>query len=393
MLYTLPQLPTNYLTVVTRVDEMRLRLKFMLQQSPRRWTGLLRRSEFARAIQGSNAIEGYHVTVDDAVAAVEGEEPLVDDRTEAWLAVRGYREAMTYVQQLAGDAHFVHHEAVLRSLHYMMLSYDLAKHPGRWRPGLIYVRRGETGDIVYEGPDAARIPGLVCDLVASLNEPSSLPIMVRAALAHLNLVMIHPFSDGNGRMARALQSLVLAREGILDPQFSSIEEYLGRNTPAYYQVLADVGQGAWNPERDALPWIKFCLTAHYRQAETLLRRTQESSQLWTELESEVRRRGLQERTVLALHDAAFGYRVRNTTYRKAADISDAVASRDLGALVAAGLLNPQGEKRGRHYRAGEWLKQVRAAVRLPTIQSDPFTGEEVREEPPPYAAPAGAAQR
>jgi len=62
-------------------------------------------------------------------------------------------------------------------------------------------------------------------------------------MAHLNLTMIHPFSDGNGRMARCLQSLVLARGGKLSPEFLSIEEYLGRNTPSYYQVLSAVAQG------------------------------------------------------------------------------------------------------------------------------------------------------
>jgi hypothetical protein len=91
--------------------------------------------------------------------------------------------------------------------------------------------------------------------------------------------------------------------------------------------------------------------------------------------------------MLALHDAAFGYRVRNATYRKAADVSDAVASRDLGILVTAGLLLARGEKRGRFYVAGEWLKQHRAETSLPRIASDPFTGEQVREEPKPYLAP------
>jgi len=85
-------------------------------------------------------------------------------------------------------------------------------------------------------------------------------------MAHLNLVMIHPFRDGNGRMARCLQSLVLARGGVLSPMFMSIEEYLGRNTHNYYNVLAQVGGGSWQPERDTRPWIRFILTAHLRQA-------------------------------------------------------------------------------------------------------------------------------
>ena len=388
MLYQTPTLPSQYLDVIQRVDDMRLRLKFMLQQGPRRWTGLLRRSTFARAIQGSNSIEGFHVTVDDAAAAVDGDEPL-DEKTESWYAVWGYREAMSYVLQLADDAHFVHHEAVLRSLHFMMTSFDAKSSPGRWRPGAIYVKREGTSEVVYEGPDAARVPELVADLVQQLNERNTIPVLVRAALAHLNLVMIHPYSDGNGRMARALQTLVLAREGIWDPTFSSIEEYLGLHTQDYYAVLGEVGQGRWHPERDALPWVKYCLTAHFRQAETLLRRTQETDRLAEMLEAEVSTHGLPERTVAALLYAAYGYRVRNTTYRKAVDVSDALSGRDLSALSIAELLIAKGEKRGRYYLAGERVLQLRAATDLPKVQTDPFAGTQVREEPVPYTSNPG----
>ena len=174
-------------------------------------------------------------------------------------------------------------------------------------------------------------------------------------------------------MARTLQTLVLAREGILDPTFSSIEEYLGHNTHNYYAVLGEVGKGAWHPEHDALPWVRFCLTAHFRQAETLLRRTQETGALADILEAEVKRLGLHERTIAALLDAAYGHRVRNATYRKAADVTDAVGSRDLGALANAGLLVAQGEKRGRYYLAGDWVRQQRAQTDLPQIQTDPFS--------------------
>jgi Fic family protein len=383
MLFSIPPLPPDYAAVIQRIDELRQRLNYFLQQQPRRWTGLLRRSTFARAIQASNSIEGYNVTVDDAIAAVEGEEPL-DERTEAWLAVQGYRNALSYILQLATDPYFSHNEGTLRSLHYMMLSYDLGKRPGLWRPGAIYVRNEPTGAIVYEGPSADEVPGLIAELVSALNARTDQPVMVRAALAHLNLVMIHPFSDGNGRMARALQTLVLAREGLLDPTFSSVEEYLGRNTEAYYAVLAEVGQGAWHPERAPLPWIRFCLTAHYRQAETLLRRTEEQERLWNALEAELKRRGLNERLLMALSDAAVGYRVRNSTYRRAAEVSEQVASRDLALLVEQGLLIAQGERRGRFYLASDWLRQARSSIRSPKVMSDPFTGEQVSTLPEPY---------
>ena len=60
-------------------------------------------------------------------------------------------------------------------------------------------------------------------LMETLKVADQAPVMVRAAMAHINLVMIHPYRDGNGRMARILQSLVLSRDGILAPQFSSVE--------------------------------------------------------------------------------------------------------------------------------------------------------------------------
>ncbi|MGH3870317.1 MAG: Fic family protein [Pseudonocardiaceae bacterium] len=108
------------------------------------------------------------------------------------------------------------------------------------------------------------MPGLIAELVENLNASSDESLIIKAGMAHLNLVMIHPFRDGNGRMSRCLQSLVLARGGLVSPVFMSVEEYLGRNTQSYYHVLREVGGGAWQPDRDVRPWIRYMLTAHLR---------------------------------------------------------------------------------------------------------------------------------
>ena len=271
MLFHMPPLDEQEADVCARVDELRLALRGQVSEQ-RRWTGLLRAVASARAIQGSNSIEGLDVTLDDAVAAVGGGEPL-DAPDDVWAAIQGYREAMTFVLQLADDPHFEYDASLIRSLHYMMMRYDLDQRPGRWRSGATYVRSEPAQEFVYEGPDAIEVPGLMEELVAELRaQDPAVSAVIRGAMAHLNLVMILPFRDGNGRMARALQALVLAREGLLEPAFVSIEEYLGRNTAAYYAALAEVGGGAWQPQRDARLWVRFALTAHYRQARTLLRR-------------------------------------------------------------------------------------------------------------------------
>jgi Fic family protein len=282
---------------------------------------------------------------------------------------------MTYVLQLARDFSFTFNDGFLRSLHFMMLSYDLSKHPGNWRPGPIYVRDEAKGENVYEGPPADAISKLIAELMEYINGArDSEHSLVKAAMAHLNLTMIHPFSDGNGRMARCLQTLIWAIKGIVEPTFCSIEEYLGRNTQAYYDVLAEVGRGKWNPQRDARLWMRFNLTAHYRQAGTLLRRTELIKKLWDELEREIAKRDLPDRVIGAVADAAMGFKVRSATYRHFADVSKVVASRDLRAAVESGLLTATGERRGRVYRASDEIRAVAVKIRgsEPKGIPDPF---------------------
>ena len=370
-LFETPRLDDTERAVLERIDELQERLGYLVGESPRRWQGLLRRNTFARVIRGSNSIEGYNISVEDAVAAAVGEEP-VEAQADTWKAIMGYRSAMTFVLQLAKSPDFAFSTDLIKSLHFMMLEYDLSKNPGVWRPGAVYVREEPSGKIVFEGPPADAVRGFMDELVASLQQNNQGHSRIVAAMAHLNFVMIHPFSDGNGRMARCLQSLVLARNGPANPFFSSIEEYLGANTQDYYHVLAEVGHGAWHPERDTRPWIRFCLKAHFIQATTLLRRTREYEKLWMLMEEEIRREGLPERVAFALHDAATGFRVRNPTYRAAAEVSKQVAGNDLKAAVVAGLLVPQGERRGRCYVASAKLVAMRARVREPKGVVDPF---------------------
>ncbi len=334
---------------------------------------------FARAVQGSNSIEGYNASLDDVVAAVEGEPTLGADE-ETQLALAGYRDAMTYVLQIADDETLDVDEGLLKSLHFMMIKYDLSKNPGRWRPGSVYVRQGGSGEIVYEGAPVEAVADLIAELFRDLDHDGS-SVVVKAAMAHLNLVMIHPFSDGNGRMARCLQTLVLARDPVLAPVFASIEEFLGRNTDAYYSVLADVGAGSWDPERDARPWIRFCLRAHYTQVRTMLRRREEIEALWNASLAAAGANGLPERCASGVMDAAYGLRLRRRSYRNSVEavtgdeISDLTASRDLRAMVDSGLLTAVGERRGRYYLAGNEVLELRASVRAarsPKVADDPF---------------------
>lgn len=350
---------------------IRADLRHYVVTEPRRWTGLLARMTRARALAASNSIEGINVSDEDAIAAIDHEDPADTDR-DTWRAVTGYREAMDYILQRRQSPSFRITEDVLLAVHFMICQSDFGARPGQYRPGWVGVRNARTGDLVHEGVDRDRLEPLIHELLDYVNDGEAESVFLRAAMTHLNLAMLHPFSDGNGRTARCLQTAVLASDGIVAPAFSSIEEYTGRNQQEYYDVLAEVGGGGWNPERNAKPWVRFCLTGHYRQAQTLLRRTRELERVYAELEDLVAADGLPERTSMALLQAAFGGRVRNSSYRVSADISKNLATRDLKALVDAKLVVPEGEKRGRFYVPSTAVAEIRRKARLDRIIDDPF---------------------
>ncbi|BAL88518.1 hypothetical protein AMIS_32980 [Actinoplanes missouriensis 431] len=370
MLYAMPTLDAADMRVLTELDAMRADLSAHLRSKPR-WEGQLRRSLFAAAIQGSNTIENITISSADARALVEHAPMSAAAGDETQQAVIGYRDAMTYVQQTPLMSFFDYSETALSALHFMITKYQPAKWPGRYRTGGVYVSSADPLEPVYTGPDADLVPDLMGEFVAWLRSGDlDAPAYARAAMAHLNLVAIHPWHDGNGRTARALHTLVLARTGEVAPEFSSIEEWLGEqtNTLHYYEALRTAQGGSFQPARDAHPWLRFVFTAHHRQAQRVQRRYEWTVRLWNDLARLAGERGLPERIVSALYAAAVG-ELRRTTYQQDESLSRDQAIRDIQALTRTGLLTPQGHATARVYVltgvASEIAEAAAAAVRGP----------------------------
>lgn len=382
MIYQEPELSGADLHVLGLIKEQREKLSIYTNHNPRRWFGTLRKATLARAIRGSNSIEGYDASLDEAMAAVEEDEPPLDEKTETWLAINSYRSAMTYILQTCQDPTFEFGKQFLKSLHFMMLQWDMSKSPGQWRAREIFVVDDRLPDPVYEAPSHEDVDALIDELVEYIRSDSNTSVLVKAAMAHLNLTMIHPFRDGNGRMARALQTLVLSQDGLNHPIFSSIEEWLGRNTPEYYKALEAMSDGSWAPQYSASSWIKFCLTAHYQQALTIIRRHEEYDALFERIERVIVENGLHERMTLPLFDCALGMRMTNSRYQREADVSVHVATRDLKQLAEFGFFDPHGEKRGRHYYGSEKLKEHRIKTRIKKPMPNPYSAYEASEPLP-----------
>ena len=371
--YGTPVLTGEDQTVLGEIQRMRKEMRHVLR-TPRRWEGGLRRSVTAKAVRGSNSIEGYVVAEDDALAALDDEEPLgVDDET--FTEIKGYQNALDFVLARGADADEDYDVTELKAMHFMMLQHAAAKSPGRYRKGPVYVHDSAVGNVVYEGPDREDVAALMKAMVSSLREGSGHDPLVRSAMAHLNLVMIHPFRDGNGRMARALATLVLTRSDIGEPVFSSIEEWLGVpvNTLDYYAALAHTGRGVWAPRDDANLWLSFCLRAHHMQAQTMASRLRESERYWEYLDASVQDHRLPERVLDPLFDAILGYRIRRGGYAKRTGVEGQTATRDLAHLANIGLLTAHGAGRGRYYTAAPLLQSARTKIRsLRAPVRDPY---------------------
>lgn len=319
-----------------------------------RWMGTLRRLVRATSVESSTSIEGFHVSPEDAVALVSGEET-PEPEEESRMAVACYARAMDHVGVMAGDPVFGWLDRVILDLHFDACHFQRDKGPGLWRAGPIGVTEA-NGDLLYEGPDGDDVPGLMAEVVDWLERGDlDVHVVVRAAMAHLHVVSVHPFRDGNGRISRIVQSLVLAREGLVSPEFASIEEYLGEHTPDYYAALREAQGGRYQPERDASAWVAFCVEAHLAQARQRLAQIEAAGARWGFLEELIGRRSWPDRLVIALEQSLVGGSDR-TGYGGEAAVSPATASADFRRLVDAGLVQQRGRGRNIRYHASESLR-------------------------------------
>lgn len=319
-----------------------------------RWLGGLRRRWRAASAESSIEIEGFHVPDGETIALTSGTEP-ADPSDEDRMALACYARAMDHVGVMADDPVFRWDQRVVLDLHFDACYFQKDKGPGQYRRHGIEVTSPTGGPPAYVGPPAEEVPALMSEVVEWLDRGDlDAHLAVRAAMAHLHVVSVHPFSDGNGRISRILQSLVLARGGLLAPEFVSIEEHLGRNTGAYYATLQAVQGGRYQPERDATPWVRFCVAAHLEQAGLRLQQLADASRRWAYLETLVEQRGWPDRLVIALEQSLFQGTDR-ATYAAEADVSAATASNDLRRLVDAELIAPRGRGRSTRYIAGERL--------------------------------------
>ena len=354
-IYAVPPKSPALLQRLDELDQLRRYLAQHLGVSAQ-WTGSLRRLAAAEATVGSTSIEGYGTSLEDAVEILAGRHPSgTSEETQRIIAA--YAQAMDRVAALADDPRFQWSTQTILDLHFLVCHPQPEAVPGRLRDGPVIVTRG-LGRDSYRPPTSNEVPALVDELAKWLGAGDlSRHVVVRAAMAHLNLVSIHPFRDGNGRVARIVQSLVLAKEGLLRPELVSIEPYLGRHTREYYAVLEKVQGPAFDPRRDASTWVEFCIEAHAFEATERRRWLEIAYARHDFCERLAHDQGYPERFVIALDQSLLGLPVTNADYRREAGIASPTATQDLQRLRHDGWLDQEGGGRSVRYKASKKLQE------------------------------------
>lgn len=203
----------------------------------------LRRANRIRTIHGSLAIEGNSLSLEQITAVLEGKPVFAPPRE-----VQEVKNALAVYERF--EQYDPHHEADLLDAH-RLLMMGLVDELGQYRSGGVGVMSGNT--VVHMAPPASQLPRLMGQLFDWLRTTEH-PALIASAVFHYEFEFIHPFADGNGRMGRLWQSLILAK---WNPLFASlpVESLVYANQPGYYQAIADSTEIT-----DCAPFVEFMLT-------------------------------------------------------------------------------------------------------------------------------------
>jgi len=206
----------------------------------------------------STKIEGNRLTMEQ-VEQVLLEKKTIPHRKRDEDEVEGYYAALDFMTRHSKSGRPIT-ERVIQVLHALIMGKGRKKvAPSAYRDGQNVIREGGSGNIVYLPPEAQDVPDLMKALVYWIQN-SDLPAPLIAGIAHYQFATIHPYYDGNGRVARLLATMILRTYGYSLKGIYSLDEYYARNLPAYYNAL-QVGPShnyyMGRADADITHWIEY----------------------------------------------------------------------------------------------------------------------------------------
>ncbi len=208
------------------------------------WEAKFREEAIVRTVHHGTHIEGNELNKTEAEQVLAGGKIVGRDRDIQ--EVLNYRNVLKFIEgydkaEITEEAIKHTHELTIHRL----LDDELV---GEYRKTQVVVKNSATGEITFRPPPAVEVPFLLASFLEWLNTVTGDDVhtALKAGITHYELVRIHPFLDGNGRVARATATLVLFKEGYDIKRFFALEEYYDREPMAYYEALQSVGKANGN---------------------------------------------------------------------------------------------------------------------------------------------------
>ena len=214
-----------------------------------------RKDALIRTVHYGTHIEGNELNLDQAEKVLAGQDVVARDRDIQ--EVINYRKAIEFISEIRiKDEGLRINEETIRKLHKITVNKILPSEKcGEYRKTQVVVKNNQTGQVSFRPPEASTIPSQIKDLLVFIESSRNQDIhpVLKSGIVHYELVRIHPFLDGNGRVARALSTLILFLEGYDIRKFFSLEEYFDSKASEYYDALQSVEKTGG----DLTKWLEY----------------------------------------------------------------------------------------------------------------------------------------
>ena len=209
-----------------------------------------RKDAMVRSVHYGTHIEGNELNLNQAEKVIDGQDIVARDRDIQ--EVINYRKVMQMIEITNKKID----ENLILTLHKITVDKILSlDRSGKYRKTQVVIKNSKTGDVSFKPPLASEILTEINALLQFINSPTAQDIhpVLKSGIVHFEFVRIHPFVDGNGRVGRALSTLLLFQEGYDIRKFFSLEEYFDSDSRAYYQALQSVGKN----NGDLTSWLEY----------------------------------------------------------------------------------------------------------------------------------------
>jgi Fic family protein len=320
----------------------------------------LRRRAWVRTIHGTTRIEGNTLSdVEVEALLTDTAAGRVSDREAR--EIIGTREALELVDELVGQSKVGIDQQVIREIHRRVLwGQSPLLTPGEYRRGENRVVDPD-GATIFTTPPSGDVPSRMDELGSWItNKSGSLDAPTAAALSHLEFVAIHPFNDGNGRTARAISRLVLARHGYAFDGLVSLDAQLDLDRAGYFAAIRAAIGRSYEPGYDATPFVKFFVDSLVQSADHVLERIRGLGLVMIAIRRAIASGSLPAPMIDGLAYAWINRHLRAGDYIRATGRSPQNTTRDLQRAVDDGWLTSAGERRARIYALGPKLLEIPA---------------------------------